>query len=535
MEEVQRGIAVAARRAFTLRATLFAAVLACLASLAGPAAATQPEPVRVLLIGDSVTQGSTGDWTWRFRLWRHLTASGVDVDFVGPRDDLFDSATFASGSHEYADPDFDQDHAASWGASLAVEGRAIGGLLDQYHPDVIIEMLGINDLNGWAEPPSTALSQLNTFVADARAASPSVDVVFGELPQVWLSGVNDFNQGLTVLAQSLDTAGSRVLAAPTGQGLIKHVDTYDAAHLAATGEVAVAAGFADALADLGIGTVYPRPLPQVPNGPRQPAILSVQPGDGTATLSWLAPPGATAEYVWTRNRTTGEPWNQLPIPVPGTSWTATYLHTFDEYEFRLQSAKGTAIAADLFSNEVTVTPLPPAVQGLRALVRRHRLRVSWNPVSSAPGYRIDWWPSGHRGNARTFDTSDTSLVLRDLSAGRRYHVRVSTLTYGHIGPAASTSGTPTGPVPRGPSSLRVEQTSARLLRLTWSARKRATRYEIWHKSGKHAWRSLGWVKRPRFDSPRLRPRLRQSFRVRSWHQFVPGGWSPTRKVRLSAG
>ena len=73
------------------------------------------DPVRILIVGDSITQGSAGDWTWRYRLWQHLTEHGVSVDFVGPRDDLWDNVTSQFGSQAYVDPAFDQDHAARWG------------------------------------------------------------------------------------------------------------------------------------------------------------------------------------------------------------------------------------------------------------------------------------------------------------------------------------------------------------------------------------------------------------------------------------
>ena len=44
--------------------------------------------MRILIVGDSMTQGSAGDWTWRYGLWKHLDDADVDVDFVGPNDDL---------------------------------------------------------------------------------------------------------------------------------------------------------------------------------------------------------------------------------------------------------------------------------------------------------------------------------------------------------------------------------------------------------------------------------------------------------------
>ena len=75
------------------RAPAFAVLglaLAVSGSTLGPASlADAVEPLRVLLVGDSVTQGSAGDSTWRYRLWKHLEATTAGpVDLVGPRNDL---------------------------------------------------------------------------------------------------------------------------------------------------------------------------------------------------------------------------------------------------------------------------------------------------------------------------------------------------------------------------------------------------------------------------------------------------------------
>jgi lysophospholipase L1-like esterase len=320
-----------------------------------------PESTRVLLLGDSVTQGSSGDWTWRYRLWQHLSASGVDVDLVGPRDDLLDADTATFGSQEYVDPDFDRDHAARWGMRLADVQPLAGELAGKHRPEVVVELLGINDLVWAGASPSEVEDGLSDLVTDVRAVDPGVDVVLGELPQVWFEGVSELNSLLADLAERLDTDSSRVVTAATGRGFLEGVDTYDPAHLSATGEVKVAAAVADALAELGIGSPYPRPLPQVPNGPRQPALLTVQPGDGSADLSWRSPPGASAEFIWVRDRSTGEPWARLPLPVSDDTWTAGGLVNGHDYEFRLQSAKGTAVAEDVFSNVVGVRPGPQVV------------------------------------------------------------------------------------------------------------------------------------------------------------------------------
>lgn len=38
----------------------------------------------MMIVGDSISQGRTGDYTWRYRLWEWFNGEGVAVNFVGP-------------------------------------------------------------------------------------------------------------------------------------------------------------------------------------------------------------------------------------------------------------------------------------------------------------------------------------------------------------------------------------------------------------------------------------------------------------------
>ncbi|MCU0295603.1 MAG: hypothetical protein MUD05_06045, partial [Candidatus Nanopelagicales bacterium] len=126
---------------------VLAGVAATLVAVTGvpDARAAADQPTRILLVGDSITEGSVGDWTWRYRLWHHLQATGSAVDFVGPHDGVFDRTTGVHGSPEYADPLFDRDHAAMWGATFASQSTGIQQLITDYQPQVVVAMLGIND------------------------------------------------------------------------------------------------------------------------------------------------------------------------------------------------------------------------------------------------------------------------------------------------------------------------------------------------------------------------------------------------------
>lgn len=42
------------------------------------------EPAKLMFVGDSITHGQEGDYTWRYRLWEWLKDSNVHFQFVGP-------------------------------------------------------------------------------------------------------------------------------------------------------------------------------------------------------------------------------------------------------------------------------------------------------------------------------------------------------------------------------------------------------------------------------------------------------------------
>jgi hypothetical protein len=50
-----------------------------LVSNLGTLAADRNQVIRVMIVGDSITQGLEGDWTWRYRIWQWFKEEGVEV------------------------------------------------------------------------------------------------------------------------------------------------------------------------------------------------------------------------------------------------------------------------------------------------------------------------------------------------------------------------------------------------------------------------------------------------------------------------
>jgi lysophospholipase L1-like esterase len=211
------------------------------------------DETRVMLFGDSITQGKDGDWTWRYRLWRQLQSEGDrDVDFVGPADDLYDA------SSGYRDALFDRDHAARWGTTLADPAYSPSSLGRVYVPDVVVVELGVNDLRHGASVEEVGATMRET-VSELRSAAPGVDLVLVHVPVLTVPGAAELNARYDGLAEELDTAEERVVVALADAGFVADptlpgADSYDGLHPGPSGEVKIASSVADALAKVGVGT-----------------------------------------------------------------------------------------------------------------------------------------------------------------------------------------------------------------------------------------------------------------------------------------
>lgn len=427
-----------------LAAGLSAGAPAAATTAAATAAATAlepPEPIRVLLVGDSVTQGSSGDWTWRFRLWEHLSAtSDRPVEFVGPRDDLHDYLVDQNGNHDYVDDGFDKDHAARWGMTLAFADTPIDDLVEAHQPDVVVEMLGTNDLLFLQNTPAQVEQNIENFVAAARSADAEVDVVLSEVTQTWFPGAPELNGLLAEGAADLDTVASRVVLADTDAGYTSSAHTFDDSHPNAQGEVLIAAAVADSLAGLGIGTAPARPLPAVPLGPRIPSTLSGVVSGGAVSLSWLRSPGAGTAQVSMRDVTAAQDWRVVSDSVSGTGWTSSSVPRGHRLQFRVLPRKGWQLAQPEMASNVVALRVPPTPGRPVPKVEPSRIRVGkavlrWPAVVEATSYRVQLRRVGRaRWHDVAADRARPRLVLRGLRSATTYVVRVSGANGTGVGP-----------------------------------------------------------------------------------------------------
>jgi hypothetical protein len=206
-------------------------------------------------VGDSMTIGSAGEHTWRYRMWKHLRETyGGPFALVGPRETLYDKATDAPTSYEYADPDFPRAHLAGWGEGWMHMAPLIGEAVRTSRADVLLVSLGLIDLGFYTNAEQTA-QNVSRFVAEARSANSLVRVaVLPVIPNVraaddapFAAQVTRFNELLAKTVADLDEPRSPLLLASPPPSYDIHLDTYDGTHPNASGEHKIAAAFADAM------------------------------------------------------------------------------------------------------------------------------------------------------------------------------------------------------------------------------------------------------------------------------------------------
>lgn len=320
-----------------------------------------------MIVGDSVTEGSAGDYTWQYRLYKHLIADGIAPHMVGPYSSLFNNVTGAEGDQSYADPSFEHANDARWGLTLFRAKITIGSVVATYRPDYLLVLLGLDDISWYGLSQPVMAANLDGFIAAARAARPNLRIVLGLIPPniheqtnpALAANLASYNALIAQTAAQLSTPASPIAVARDGAHISVAADLWDGTHPNANGEVRIAAAFADVLASrFHLGTPYPMPFPVLPTGPLTSPHLTVTPSviPHQAKLSWTLAPGAESYYVYLSDSSrAGRTWTRLPLPLPPTRdpWTAGLLVSGDTYTFKVQACKGHDCGA--FSNPADVT------------------------------------------------------------------------------------------------------------------------------------------------------------------------------------
>jgi lysophospholipase L1-like esterase len=216
------------RRSVRLLATIAAGAAAvALWCGAAPARAESNGGVKVMPLGDSITEGTQVPGGYRIGLWEQLAAGGHRVDFVGSQ---FNGPA-ALGDH---------DHEGHPGWRIDQIDANVTTWMRTSAPRDVLLHIGTNDLLQGRQ--SGATNRLGTLLDRITAAAPNTDVFVATL--IPIAGrdadVRAFNAAVPGLVQTRAAAGKRVHLVAMNSALTT-ADLLDGVHPSAGGYAKMAA------------------------------------------------------------------------------------------------------------------------------------------------------------------------------------------------------------------------------------------------------------------------------------------------------
>ncbi|MCO5205967.1 MAG: putative Ig domain-containing protein [Anaerolineae bacterium] len=134
-------------------------------------------PVRIMPLGDSITQGSNSGVTdsdkwisYRYDLWHSLQQAGYYVDFVGSR---------TNGQYYTPIDGFDPHHQGAPGATANTTANSVTGYLTDNPADIVLLHIGTNDLN--ANPANTSAATVGIILNKIDVVDPDIVVVLARI------------------------------------------------------------------------------------------------------------------------------------------------------------------------------------------------------------------------------------------------------------------------------------------------------------------------------------------------------------------
>ena len=205
--------------------------------------------IKIVTLGDSITQAENGQNSYRKALWEQLTVAGYNVDFVGSENKNKDNNNFE-------DRNFDPDHEGHWGWRIdeIINGRGGEGKLSDwltgYTPDVALIHLGSNDAIQ-NNSTITSVDELNQVIDILRQDNSNITIFLSQLIPTTNSGTNsridDLNQRIPGIVADKNQANSPVILVDQSSGFNANTDTYDGVHPNDVGEAKMAQKWFDAL------------------------------------------------------------------------------------------------------------------------------------------------------------------------------------------------------------------------------------------------------------------------------------------------
>ena len=182
----------------------------------------QAAGVKIMPIGDSITQSAAGHDSFRYELWKKLASGGFSFDFVG-------SMTKPYGGNYIHNSGWDMNHEGHWGWRADQISAGMGGWAAAHKPDIALLHIGSNDMNQNQSVAST-LADIGNIITRLRAANPQVTILLAKVIPWNNSTVNNrikaLNAAIPAYANTINQPSSRVIVVDQYTGFSASGDTF---------------------------------------------------------------------------------------------------------------------------------------------------------------------------------------------------------------------------------------------------------------------------------------------------------------------
>jgi lysophospholipase L1-like esterase len=223
------------------------------------------DTVKILMLGNSITQAESNHASYRYPLWKKLVDADIDFDLVGSMNLNFDK--FNPGpppQPDYKGLKFDPDHEGhfAWRVDEFINGRnydngsgdgKLADWLKTYDVDIALIHLGTNDAFQRL-PHEVTIQNLKAIINLLREDNPKVVIMLAQLiPAAQSPGDDEAVQALNIvilqIASTIHTDESPVIVVDHFSGIDLGTDTYDKVHPTASGEEKMGQVWFDAIND----------------------------------------------------------------------------------------------------------------------------------------------------------------------------------------------------------------------------------------------------------------------------------------------
>ncbi|WP_116545133.1 SGNH/GDSL hydrolase family protein [Pontibacter virosus] len=203
---------------------------------------SQAQPIRIMPLGNSITQGNMDYVSYRYPLWKKLIDAGVNFEFVGSHTEN-NGGTPSFDDHK--GQSFSNRNEGHWGWSTdqILKGRDGKGTIAQWadasKPDMVLMHLGTNDMFSGHAIEET-IDEIKAVIDTIHKKSPGVTIFLAKLipadgQVVGLDkaqNIQELNEQIEALVKSQTSDGPPLILVDqnTGFKVKAGEDTYDGIH-----------------------------------------------------------------------------------------------------------------------------------------------------------------------------------------------------------------------------------------------------------------------------------------------------------------